>query len=108
MERPIILNVTPSLFTSGNRDDQKALEISEEYKYTTTIIRTLINMSAIQTMIYDNTSVIESLYRAIGFAEKSGNQTERYISKIYYNVSIIYFTILGWMKTLAFQKGEDF
>ena len=69
---------------------QKALEVCETYKDTAMIILTLTNLSAIQSNTFNYNGAIESLYRAIGLVEISG-QNSFLASTLFYNVAMVYY-----------------
>ena len=87
---------------------QKVLDLSEEYNDTTTIIIALNNISLLQTQLHDYSSAIESLYRALGYTEKSSSQTGNRVSLTYYNIAYIYFYQKKYDEALLeIQKGID-
>ena len=67
---------------------QKSLNISEEYNDTTSMIRTLTNLSATYTNMIDYSSAIEYLYRAINLAEKFETATS--LSSMFFNLASFY------------------
>ena len=79
---------------------QKALDISEEFNDTGMIINALSNISNIYVRIFDYSSAVESLYRAIGIAERSGDETGNHISIMFYNVASIYYEQKEYDKAL--------
>ena len=70
---------------------QKALDICEEYNDTIMMIRILTNISAVYAELYDYSSTIDCLYRAIGLAERLGTKTATNMSLMFHNVAFTYY-----------------